>query len=108
MLYSPEAHEPLLDAPWDEARARDAIQEIATEAANAAGPDGYWPIHPADEDPDWPSGRLTLYEGASGVLWALGSLGSTGHAEIFLDLAADIEGVLERYRESPDYDKPYA
>jgi lanthionine synthetase-like protein len=108
MLYEPRAHEPLVDAAWHDARARDAIQEIATEAANALGPDGYWPQHAKDVEPDWPAGRLTVYEGAAGVLWALGSLAATGAAEVPLDLAAAARSTLERYGAEPDYGKPHA
>ena len=48
MLYRPEAFEPLVDEPWDEARVREAIRTIVADTDQAFDPDGLWPAHEWD------------------------------------------------------------
>ncbi len=103
-LYSPEAHEPLAGAPWDEERVRDAVAAIVADADGAYDGDALWPV--ADE---WDAGggraRLPLtrlYSGASGVAWALDALRRRGHAETRLDLPAVAARALEAWRADPD------
>src|SRR4051794_719187 len=103
MLYDPDQHEPLLEADWDEAKVRWAIQEIVSEAATSITPEGYWPDHPLDQVPDSPSGQTSLYEGAAGVILGLGSLAASAVAEVPLDLPAAIDTTLQRYLREPDY-----
>ncbi len=79
-LYTPENHEPLTDAPWDEARARQAIEAIVADAEAARGADGFWPEHPDDRDKDGTSLRTGVYMGAAGILWGLHRFGRD-HAE---------------------------
>jgi Lanthionine synthetase C-like protein len=103
MLYSPEVHEPLVEAEWNEDRVRGAIQEIVSEAATAVGPEGDWPAHPLDVDPDWEREPPALYIGAAGMLLALGSLAASAVAEVPLDLGPAIDGALDRYRREPAF-----
>ena len=72
-LHDPARHEPLVERPWDERRAHEAIAWIVRETEAAYRPTSYWPVHPKDlapgEDPSAPS--TSLYFGAVGVVWAL-------------------------------------
>ncbi len=100
MLYRPELHEPLTDAPWDERHVREAIRAIVADAEAAYAPDGLWPAHEWD---GWRSALplKNLYVGAAGVVWALDAL--RPHAETTLDLG-DIAGrALESFRADPDF-----
>jgi hypothetical protein len=87
MLWSPEAHEPLVDEPWDAEAVRAAIREIAADA-EAAFDDG-WPAHPLDE-PE-PVRYRSLYLGGAGVVRALTELERRG----LVDLARDYLPYLE-------------
>src|SRR5438067_1994428 len=80
VLYTRENHEPLTETPWDTARARDQIAEIAERTDLAAT-----------------ESTTTLYSGASGVIWALHRLGRDG------ELGAEALRALERWREQPDH-----
>ena len=91
MLFTPEAHEPLADEPWDTERVRDGIRRIAAEA-EATFDDG-WPLHPADADPAIPTARLrTVYLGGAGVVDALRRL----RERDLIDLGRDYVPYLER------------
>ncbi len=97
MLFSPESHEPLTAAAWDERRARDGIAAIVTQAQRDRDADGVWPVHPLDEPDDPPRPYTGVYVGAAGVVWALHELGADG------DWAAAAAGLDDRYRQAPDY-----
>jgi lantibiotic modifying enzyme len=100
-LYEPQRHEPVTETPWDERRARAAIDEIV-EATLAGLPlGGLWRIHPADADPGDPAEPTTLWIGAAGVVWALAELGADA------DLAALAELAVDRYLEHPDFGDEY-
>jgi hypothetical protein len=76
VLFTPARHEPLGDAPWNEARARAGIEAIV--AATIAGRDersGLWPLHPNDVEPGDEGPARGLYCGAAGIIWALDQLG---------------------------------
>jgi lantibiotic modifying enzyme len=100
-LYKPEAFEPLMDTPWNEARVADGIQAIV-EAAEAA----------FDEKELWPAGEWerwqtllplkSLYVGAAGVVWALHALRSRGRADGRLDLAKAIAHTHKAWTSEPD------
>src|SRR6185437_10262562 len=102
MLYDAALFEPLLDEPWDEARARDGIAAIVADADAAFAPGVLWPAHEWD---GWnaPLPMKNLYVGAAGVLWALDDLRRSGLAESTLDLSAIAVDALERWRAEPDY-----
>ena len=101
MLYQPAQFEPLIDEPWDPARARDAIAAIVADADAAFDPVRLWPAHEWDAG-DAPLPLKNLYVGASGVIWALDALRRRGHAETSLDLRAAALRALELFRAEPD------
>ena len=94
MLFSPAAHEPLTDAPWNGAKARDAVAAIVADAEQAFE-DG-WPVHPLDDDEYTPPRPRTLYLGGAGVVAALHRLGSehdwVPYLERSLEAAPDFPG----------------
>jgi lantibiotic modifying enzyme len=102
VLYEPAQFEPLTDAPWDPARAADAIATIVADTDAAFDAEGLWP---ADEWDGWeePLPLKNLYVGAAGVIWALEALRRRGHANTSLDLAAAALRTLELKRAAPDY-----
>jgi hypothetical protein len=101
MLYNPDSFEPLTDEPWDEARVREAIRRIVSDADNAYDSDGLWPAHEWDV---WGSSPplKALYAGAGGMVWALDALSRRGHSETRVDLAAAATRTLELGRAEPD------
>jgi hypothetical protein len=94
VLFSPDAHEELTDAPWSAEHARDAVAAIVADAEQAF--DNGWPVHPLDDyDPDerLPAKPRALYLGGAGVVAALHRLGSE----------RDWVPYLERAVEEPDF-----
>ena len=77
-LFQPERHTPLDPIVWDEAEARAAIREIASDALAHWDGEKLWPVHPQDDTPMPVAG---LYMGASGVIWALDYLRRQGAIE---------------------------
>lgn len=104
MLFSPEAHEPLADEPWNVGRARSAIAAVVADA-EAAFDDG-WALHPQDHYPgDDPSARFrTLYLGGAGVVAALHRLERLGFVELRRDYVPYLESSLEAAPDFPDED----
>ncbi|HEU5244955.1 MAG TPA: lanthionine synthetase LanC family protein [Gaiellaceae bacterium] len=102
MLYDPAGFEPLIDAPWDEARVRDGIAAIVADADAAFDQEKLWPAHEWD---GWQAALplKNLYVGAAGVIWALDDLRRRGLAETTLDLPAAALLSLELWRAQPDY-----
>jgi lantibiotic modifying enzyme len=96
MLFRESEHEAPAATPWDDVRAEAAIAEIVADA-EAAADDDTWPIHPLDDGDDLVGRQTTLYLGAAGMAWALGTLGSR------LDAAAIAERALDDYRHAPDF-----
>lgn len=91
-LWRPSEHEPLAGDEWSEERAEEAIAAIVADAET--GYDGTrWPFHPADGEDNGPT---SLYLGASGVIWALHDLGSTGWEDAAV-------AQVEHYRAKPDF-----
>jgi hypothetical protein len=101
MLYDPASFEPLTDETWDEGRVRAAIAAIVSDADASFDRDSLWPAHEWD---GW-QGRLpmkNLYVGAAGVIWALDTLRSRGHAETALDLGRAARRTAELQDTEPD------
>jgi hypothetical protein len=48
MLYDAARHEPLRALPWDETRARAAMERLVLDAESRFDDDCYWPLHPLD------------------------------------------------------------
>jgi lantibiotic modifying enzyme len=101
MLYRPEAFEPLIDEPWDEARVREQIGAIVADADAAFDADRLWPGHEWDVWQTEPPLK-NIYVGAAGVIWALDALGRRGHAQTEIDLPAAIVRTREVWRTHPD------
>ena len=101
-LYDPERHEPLADAAWDAARAREAIRAIVADTEAALGAGITWPRHPLDDASDAEAAPKTLYLGSTGTLWALWYLAKEGAVTLRLDPAALIARVHRAYLAAPD------
>ena len=104
MLFRTEAHEPLVEAPWDEAAARDAVAAIAADAERAFDPERLWPGHPLDDVAETEA-VAGLYLGAAGMVWALDRLARAGAADADRDWAAVAAALPERYRAHPDLEE---
>lgn len=91
MLWDPDAHEPLVQEPWDEDRARTAIRTIAADAEDAFA-DG-WPAHPADVGAGDSGPWGGLYLGGAGVIDALRRLAERGLVELGRDYVPYVERV---------------
>jgi hypothetical protein len=104
MLFTPEAHEALVDESWSAERSRTAIASIVADAESAF--DDGWPTHPLDAD-DEEEARTrfrTVYLGGAGVIDALRSLEARGFVELQRDYIPYLEGSLEAPPDFPDYD----
>jgi hypothetical protein len=104
MLFSPQAHEALVDTPWRPERIRGAIAAIAADAESAF--DDGWPAHPGDLLPhEDPSTRFrSLYGGGAGVVAALHRLAQRGFVELRRDYVPYLERSLEAPSDFPDED----
>lgn len=90
MLYDPARHEALRLQPWDEARARAAIESIVADTEARFDRERYWPLHPLDDEGDGAGAVETpMYHGAAGVVWALHYLQACGAARLARDYLAD-------------------
>ncbi len=99
-LYEQEAFEPLSDAPWDEARVRDAIAPIVADTDAGFDARTLWPA--TDPFDEYGQPTKVLYAGAAGTIWALDELRRRGYAETSIDLAGAIVRTLELERAEPD------
>jgi hypothetical protein len=106
-LCEPERHEALIRAPWDESRAREAIERIVCETEQCFDPDQLWPVHQLDRSLERPSDSLKpLYFGATGVIWTLDHLGRTGAVRLKRDYLPVVRDLAQRHREDiRKYDK---
>lgn len=93
MLYDPARHEPLSNTPWDERRARAAIEWIARETERSFTPGGCWPMHPKDGENGMAPDHA-LYLGAAGVIWALGYLADSGAVRLTRSYAEHVQPLL--------------
>ncbi len=103
MLFEPDRHEVLCDAPWDAAQARETVHAIVRDIEQHRLPEGHWPLHPLDDEGDGPpTGFKSLYLGSAGVLWALWTLQREGAVALEIDPAAGIQQADAAYRSDPD------
>ena len=102
MLYTPESHEPLEPRPWDPDVALTTIREIAADC-EASFDSPYWPVHPRDDDGTGP--YATLYEGPSGVIYALDLLARRGLVDTTRDYVPVLERLVEVYRAKPEFEE---
>jgi Lanthionine synthetase C-like protein len=102
VLFSPEAHEQLVDDKWDPDRVRSAIAEIAEDAEERF--DDGWPTHPQDSDVEGEGERRfrTVYLGGAGVVRALDSLQRRGLVELRRDYVPYLE--IQYEPDFPDAD----
>ena len=105
MLFEADRHTPLEGAPWDAARARDAIRSIVADTEASRGASGAWAVHPLDGDEEPATGFQSLYLGAAGTLWALWYLRQQGAVELHIDPSELIGACAEAYRAHPDTDE---
>jgi hypothetical protein len=98
VLFDPASHEPLVDTPWSESRAQAAIAAIVADTEDAFDEQALWPAHPLDDEVT-SAEALTLYIGASGVIWALDELERLGAAELRRNWAPVMGALHERYAE---------
>jgi lantibiotic modifying enzyme len=97
-LFDVARHEALRSTAWSEGAAREAVARIADDASRSFTPEGLWPAHPLD-DPKTPDARrMSLYDGAGGVIWALQYLRRIGAIEGGFDFSAAIATLVERNR----------
>jgi len=102
MLYTPESHEPIESRPWDPDVALTTIREIAADC-DASFDSPYWPLHPRDDDGKGP--YTTLYDGASGVIYALDLLAGRGLVDTTRDYVPALEQLVEVYRSKPEFEE---
>jgi hypothetical protein len=102
MLFEAQRHEPLQDAPWDPARAHDAVRAIVGDLDERFNAVSLWPTHPLDEAPELPTGYKTLYLGAAGTLWAMWYLAREGAATLRAKPQDLIGPVYDAYLAAPD------
>src|SRR4051794_3856388 len=100
-LYEPAEFEPLVDEPWVPARVEAAIAAIVADADASFSAERLWPAHASDAG-EAPLRLKRLYDGATGVIWALDALRRGGRAETALDLPAAARRTLELFRAEPD------
>jgi hypothetical protein len=87
-------HRPLAPDAWSEPAARDAIEEIVTDAIDHFDPDAFWPGHPSDDGVG--DGNPSFYWGATGVIWALDYLHRIGATRAARDFRPVLPALLER------------
>ncbi len=99
MLYDPDRHEALSFTSWEEARARDTIEEIVADTEVHFDNERFWPPHPREDGQGILKG---LWYGAAGVIWALQYLAERGAASTRIDLVDTIDRVYRKFREEED------
>jgi hypothetical protein len=104
MLFSPEAHEALVEEPWNAHTIRAAITAIVDDAETAF--DDGWPLHPQDDDGDEASVShlRTVYCGGAGVVDALYRLAQRGFVELRGDYVPYLERSLQAEPDFPNWD----
>jgi hypothetical protein len=104
VLFSPEAHEPVVGEAWSAERAREAIAAVVTDAEEAF--DDGWPVHPLDIDEGVDAARRyrTLYLGGAGVVAGLHRLSQRGFVELRRGYVPYLEASLEVDADFPDAD----
>jgi hypothetical protein len=93
-MFHPNRHFAPQFRAWDEADARRAIAEIASDALAHADPAMLWPSHPMDDG--LVDGNGSVYFGAAGTIWALDYLRRALAITEDPDLGPLIGSALER------------
>jgi Lanthionine synthetase C-like protein len=102
VLFTPEAHEVLVDDAWSSERARAGIAGIVGDTEDAF--DDGWLPHARDllEGEDASVRRRTLYEGGAGVVDVLYRLAGRGFVELRRRYVSYLERSLEAAPDYPD------
>ena len=95
-MIDARTHVPLASRAWDAVAAQGAVEEIVEDACAHFDVAGFWPAHPQDGGAS--DGDTSLYLGASGVIWALHQLATTGATQ--RRLAAPLARLLAAARQS--------
>jgi hypothetical protein len=105
MLFTPEAHEALVEEAWSAEKARRAIASIVADAESAF--DDGWPAHPQDlYEGDDPATRFrNVYDGGAGVVDALHRLARRGFVELRRDYVPYLERSMEAPSDFPDAER---
>ena len=101
MLYTPHSHGRSNRAAGTDV-ALTTIREIAADC-EASFDSPYWPVHPRDDDGTGP--YTTLYEGPSGVIYALDLLARRGLVDTTRDYVPALEQLVEVYRAKPEIEE---
>ena len=99
MLFEAERHEPLTPVEWDEARALEAIGQIAAHAEGNFSESNRWAIHPFDVSAERARTLKPIYYGAAGVIWTLGYLANVRVIGCGRSFAHVLRPLLEAHRE---------
>lgn len=104
MLFDPARHEPLRDIAWDPLRAQAGVQAIVSDLEHSQLPQGFWPVHPLDDEGGTPaSGFKSLYLGSAGLGWALWHLQQAGAVQLqIVDPATLLRAAHAAYLADPD------
>ena len=103
MLFTPAAHETLVDEPWSDRRSREVIADVAADAEHAF--DDGWLVHPLDLEDEDPATRFrTIYLGGAGVVDVLHRLARGGFVELRRDYVPYLEQSLEAASDFPGED----
>jgi hypothetical protein len=106
VLFTPARHERVLDRPFSEAAAREAIERIAARAERELDPaGGCWPLDPEDAERDDERPGSGVYHGAAGIAWSLGELAAGGYVapgSIDRDFVEALESRLLADPDDPD------
>lgn len=98
-MYDEARHEKLIEAEWNEERARAAIDQIVRDTQANFDPQKLWPIHPLDRfRKDFTEPFKMLYFGAAGVVWALHYLNHVGATTLKRDYSNALTGLALKNR----------
>jgi len=102
-MYEQARHEKLIEAGWNEERARAAIDRIVRDTHEHFDPQDLWSIHPLDQfRKDLTASLKMLYFGAAGVIWALHYLSRVGATAVKLDFTTNFNQLADQNRQEMD------
>ncbi|MFO1328091.1 MAG: Cj0069 family protein [Rubrivivax sp.] len=103
-LHDPARHEALVDTPWDAERVRAAVRQIAARLLAERPGEAAFRVHAQDlgSRPMPAAGLHGVYDGASGVWWALWTLQAAGAIDSDVDFAAAARRSTEALRADAD------
>jgi hypothetical protein len=103
VLFTPDRHETVVDRPFSDAAAQEAIANIVARAEREFdSADGRWPLDPADALNEGARPESGLGWGAAGISWALGELADDGYAAARIVDRELVEALEARILAEPD------